>query len=60
MRLNRVVEVADILAVHKMKVYQMISSGELKATRIGRAVRISDAELERFVAAHTAGAGSKK
>ena len=53
-RLNRVKEVARTLALHPISVYNLIASGDLRATRIGRAVRVSDAEIERFIAAKTA------
>jgi len=52
-RLNRVKDVARTLALHPISVYNLIASGDLRATRIGRAVRVSDEEIERFIAART-------
>jgi len=37
-------------------IWALQASGELKATRIGRAVRFSIRELERFIAARQGGA----
>ena len=31
-------------------VYQLIGSGELRAIHVGRAVRVPESEIERFVA----------
>jgi excisionase family DNA binding protein len=42
---------AKMLRVSSRTIWTLANSGELKATRIGRAVRFSIAELERFVAA---------
>ena len=53
-KLNRVKDVAATLALHPIHVYNMIKNKEINATRIGRAVRVSDAELERFISTHTA------
>lgn len=53
MKLNRVSEVAETLALHKISIYNLIAAGEIKATRIGRSVRVSDQELDRFINAHT-------
>jgi excisionase family DNA binding protein len=53
MKLNRVRDVAETLALHPISVYNLIATGELRGTRIGRSVRVSDIELDRFVQAHT-------
>lgn len=47
-------EAARLLAVGRTSVYQLIWGGELKPVRIGRCVRITITELERFVNEQTA------
>lgn len=42
---------AEILGIGKSKTYELIGKGEIATVRIGRAVRVPVAELERFVAA---------
>lgn len=42
-------ELADILKISKYTVYEMIKRGDLPAHRIGRSLRISDQQLERFL-----------
>lgn len=44
----RVREVAAANGVNQNTIYGLIYSGELEATRIGKAVRIPRAELERL------------
>lgn len=41
-------EVAKILKISKYTVYEMIKRGELAAYRIGRKVRVEEADLERY------------
>ena len=53
--LHPISAVAERLSLHRITVYGLCSRGELKATKIGRAVRVSDRELDRFIDAHTAG-----
>ncbi len=43
-------EAARLLAVGRTSLYQLIWAGELAPVRIGRSVRFTLAELERFVA----------
>lgn len=43
-------DAAKMLAIGKTALYQLIWSGELTPVRIGRSVRFTPAELERFVA----------
>ncbi len=45
-----VAEVAAILRVSSMTVYRLIQSGELRAVRVGRSYRITEIELDEFVA----------
>jgi len=44
-------EAAEILRIGRTTVYALISEGALHPVHIGRACRISRAELERYVAA---------
>jgi excisionase family DNA binding protein len=43
-------EVASILDVSKSFVYQLIRTGQLRAVRIGTAVRVRPEDLDAFVA----------
>lgn len=43
-------EAARMLAIGRSALYQLIWNGELTPVRIGRSVRFTPAELERFVA----------
>lgn len=45
-RLLSVAEVASVLAVHRTRINQLIDTGTLPATRIGRAYVIREADLE--------------
>jgi excisionase family DNA binding protein len=47
----RVDEVAEALRLSPISVRRRIAAGELGATKLGRAVRVSAAEVERYVAA---------
>ena len=42
-------ESAARLGLGRSKFYELLQSGQIKPVRIGRAVRIQAAELERFV-----------
>ena len=46
---------ATMLGLSPRTIWTLQASGELKATRIGRAVRFSVRELERFIAARQGG-----
>jgi len=50
-RLRSLKEVADYLDVSIRTVRRLIVRGELRAHRVGRSLRIQDAELARYVAA---------
>ena len=49
MKLLTVKEVADILNVTEQTVYNLTSKGKLNPTKVGRAVRIKEQELNRFI-----------
>jgi excisionase family DNA binding protein len=48
-RLRTIDETAALLAVSKRTVQRLIESGALPAHRLGRAVRISDADIAAFL-----------
>jgi excisionase family DNA binding protein len=48
-RLRTIDETAALLAVSKRTVQRLIGSGALRAHRLGRAVRISDADIAAFL-----------
>ena len=43
-------EVADVLRVSTMTVYRLIQSGEITAIRVGKSYRISEPELQDYLA----------
>lgn len=47
--LYRVTEAAALLGLGRSTIYELVQAGELRTVHIGRAVRISRAELERWV-----------
>jgi excisionase family DNA binding protein len=47
--LLRAAEVAQLLAIGRSKVYEMMSTGELPTVRIGTAVRVPAKALEEWV-----------
>jgi excisionase family DNA binding protein len=49
-RLYTVAEVADQLKVSEKQIRRWIASGELVAHRLGRQLRIADADLRAFLA----------
>lgn len=46
-------EVSQILNVCLSHVYDMIAIGTIRSIRIGRSIRITRSELERFIAAES-------
>jgi excisionase family DNA binding protein len=48
--LLRVADAAQILAVGRTTMYQLIAAGEIELVHIGRCARVPFAELDRFVA----------
>lgn len=49
-RLLRTKEVAERLAVSPSMAWKLIATGELRAVRIGRAVRVRPVDLEAYIA----------
>lgn len=50
-------EVADQLRVSSMTVYRLIKSGELRAARIGKSYRITEADVDAYLEARFSDAG---
>lgn len=48
--LLKIPEVMARLAISQTKIYELMSSGELRSVKVGRSRRVSIEELERFVA----------
>jgi excisionase family DNA binding protein len=48
--LLKIPEVMERLAVGQTKVYELMSSGELRSVKVGRSRRVPSDELERFMA----------
>jgi len=60
-KLHRLQDVADVLGVHIATVRRLVKSGDLVAVRVGRSLRVTDAELARFVEANRyAGSGGAR
>jgi excisionase family DNA binding protein len=49
-RLFRIGEVCEALALSRAEVYRRQQAGELRFTRIGKAVRVAAEDLDAFVA----------
>jgi excisionase family DNA binding protein len=45
----KVPEVAEMLRIARNTVYQLVGEGEIPSVRIGRSVRVSRKELERWL-----------
>ncbi len=52
-RLLRIEDVAERLAVSRSMAWKLIAYGQLRSVRIGRAVRVRPQDLEAYVAAAT-------
>ena len=50
--LYRPEEAAELLALSRTKVYELVAAGELISCKIGKARRIPASALEAFIAAH--------
>lgn len=50
LRLLRIEDVAQRLAVSRSMAWKLIAYGQLRSVRIGRAVRVRPADLEAYVA----------
>lgn len=51
--LLRAEEVAEVLAVARSTVFELLRNGDLPAVRIGRAVRVSRKALDRWIEEQT-------
>jgi excisionase family DNA binding protein len=49
-RFLTVAEVADIMRVSTMTVYRLIKAGELRAVRVGKSYRLSEDDVDRYLA----------
>ena len=49
-RLLKVPDLAARLTLSRSKTYELIQTGELRAIRVGRARRVPESEVDRFVA----------
>jgi excisionase family DNA binding protein len=45
-----VAEVADALRVSTMTVYRLIKAGDLRAVRVGKSYRLTDEDVDQFLA----------
>ncbi len=56
-RFLTVAEVAGILRVSTMTVYRLIKAGSLPAVRVGKSYRVSEDDVDRYLAASYTQAG---
>ena len=56
-RFLTVAEVAALMRVSKMTVYRLVHSGGLPAVRVGRSFRVSDSDVDAYLAARYTQAG---
>jgi excisionase family DNA binding protein len=56
-RFLTVAEVAETLRVSTMTVYRLIKSGELRAVRVGKSYRLTEEDLDRYLASGFNAAG---
>lgn len=47
----KVPEVAEILRIARSRAYELVAEGEIPSIRIGRSVRVSRGELDRWLEA---------
>jgi excisionase family DNA binding protein len=45
----KVPEVAEVLRIARSRAYELVANGEIPSIRIGRSVRVSRKELERWL-----------
>lgn len=45
----KVPEVAEVLRIARSRAYELVGNGEIPSVRIGRSVRVSRRELERWL-----------
>jgi excisionase family DNA binding protein len=55
----KVMEVADELRIGRNQAYELVRSGQLRAVRIGQAIRVTREALEEFKAGREAAAGAR-
>jgi excisionase family DNA binding protein len=48
-RLLRLEDIAERLAISRSMAWKLIATGELRAVRIGRALRVRPADLEAYI-----------
>jgi excisionase family DNA binding protein len=56
-RFLTVAEVADTLRVSTMTVYRLIKAGDLRAVRVGKSYRLTDDDVDQYLAAGFTQAG---
>lgn len=56
-RFLTVAEVADALRVSTMTVYRLIKSGDLRAVRVGKSYRLTEDDVDQYLAAGFTQAG---
>jgi excisionase family DNA binding protein len=56
-RFLTVQEVADLMRVSSMTVYRLIKAGELPAVRVGRSFRVSEPDVDAYLASRYTQAG---
>lgn len=56
-RFLTVAEVADALRVSTMTVYRLIKAGDLRAVRVGKSYRLTEDDVDRYLAAGFTQAG---
>jgi excisionase family DNA binding protein len=44
-----VAEVQEILGIGRTKAYELVATGEIKAARVGRAVRVNRAAVDAYI-----------
>jgi excisionase family DNA binding protein len=49
-RFLTVAEVADIMRVSTMTVYRLIKAGDLRAVRVGKSYRLTEDDVDRYLA----------
>lgn len=57
--LLKITEAADVLAIGRSTVYELIAHGRLETVHIGRAVRVTCASVEAFVERERSGGSSR-
>jgi len=53
-------EVAETLSVSRMTIHRLVSKGEIKSLKIGRAVRIPEESLKEYVDRNLRGNGEER